>query len=136
MKKRLAVLLGMVVTLGLGGLAGAYDDPPTIKKVMAQLHKGQKSALSSVKAEIKSASPDWKTIKDTSKTIVTLSESITDLEPPKGDKAGYGKLSKAYATLAHELSDSAEAEDSTKTAAAAKKLSSTCKACHDAHKGK
>jgi cytochrome c556 len=134
--KRLAVLLGMVVMLGLGGLAGAYDDPPSIKKAMAQLHKGQKAALPSIKAELKSDSPDWKKLKDTSKIIVTLSESITDLEPPKGDKEDYAKLSKAYLGSAKDLNAASEAEDVAKAKSAAGKLGASCKSCHDAHKGK
>ncbi|HEY2156657.1 MAG TPA: cytochrome c [Isosphaeraceae bacterium] len=134
--KRLAVLLGMVALLGLGGLAGAYDDPPSIKKAMGQLHKGQKAALPSIKAELKSDSPDWKKVKDTSKIIVTLSESITDLEPPRGDKENYAKLSKAYFANAKGLNEAAEAEDAAKAKAAVGKLFSTCKTCHESHQAK
>ena len=55
-------------------------------------------------------------------------------DPPKGDKEGWEKLAKAYAASGKSLAEAAEKEDAAKAKAATKKLQTSCKACHDAHK--
>jgi hypothetical protein len=136
--KRLAMMVGMVATLGLvglGGLAGAQDDAPSIKKIMGQLHKGQKALLPGIQAQLKGGSPDWGEVKKGSKLIVDLAGTLPSLEPPKGEKESYAKLSKAYLASAKNLKEAADAEDLNKAQASAKKLGGTCKTCHAAHKG-
>jgi cytochrome c556 len=137
--KRLAVMLGMVAVLGLcalGGRAEGQDDAPSIKKVMGKLHGKGKGLLPAVGKALQSDSPNWPDVKKGSKLIVDLSKTIVDVEPPKGDKEDYSKLSKAYLASATDLNEAAEAEDVGKAKAAAKKLGTSCKTCHDAHKGK
>ena len=136
MKKRLAVMLGMVAVFGLGALgslADAQDEAASIKKVMGKLHKGQKALLPSVKKALQSDSPNWGDIKKGSKVIVELAMTITEAEPPKGDKAAYNKLMSAYLASAKDLNEAAEAEDAAKAKASLGKLSGTCKTCHQAH---
>ncbi len=136
--KRLAVMLGMVAVLGLGavgGLAVAQDDAPSIKKVMGKLHGKGKGLLPAVGKSLQAPTPDWPEIKKGSKLIVDLASTITDVEPPKGEKEAYSKLSKAYLASAKDLYEAADAEDAGKAKAAAKKLGGTCKTCHSAHKG-
>jgi cytochrome c556 len=132
------MMVGMVATLGLvglGGMAGAQDDAPSIKKVMGQLHKGQKALLPSIQAQLKTESPNWGDVKKASTLIVDLAGALPSLEPPKGEKGSYAKLSKAYLASAKNLKDAADAEDLDKSRASAKKLGGTCKTCHAAHKG-
>jgi hypothetical protein len=136
--KRLAVMLGTVAIFGLGALgvpAEGQDEGASIKKVMGKLHGKGKGLLPSVGKALQSDSPNWPDIKKGSKLIVDLASTITDSEPPKGDKADYNKLSKAYLASAKELNEAAEAEEAGKAKAAAKKLTTTCKTCHSAHKG-
>lgn len=138
MKKRLAVMLGMVAVFGLGALgslADAQDEGASIKKVMGKLHGKGKGLLPSVGKALQSESPNWGEIKKGSKVIVELAMTITEAEPPKGDKAAYNKLMAAYLASAKDLNEAAEAEDAGKAKAAAKKLGGTCKTCHTAHKG-
>ncbi len=138
MKKRLALVMGMVAVLGLvglGGIAEGQDEGASIKKVMGKLHGKGKGLLPSVGKAVQAESPNWPEIKKGSKLIVDLASTITDLEPPKGDKEHYNQLSKAYLSSAKDLNDAAEAEDAGKAKAAAKKLGATCKTCHTAHKG-
>ena len=138
MKKRLALMMGTVAVLGLIGLGGqaeGQDGATSIKKVMGKLHGKGKGLLPAVGKALQAETPDWPAIKKSSKLIVDLASTITDLEPPKGDKEDYNKLSKAYLASAKDLHEAADAEDADKGKAAAKKLMGTCKTCHQAHKG-
>lgn len=136
MIKRFATTAGVAAVLGLAGLAGAGDDtPPTIKAAMGKLHKGGTAALPTVGKALKAPNPDWKGIQTTSKLIAELSEAITGLEPPKGDKADYEKQIKAYTANAKMLKEAADKEDVAKASAAVAKLGASCKTCHAAHKG-
>jgi cytochrome c556 len=137
-KKRLALMMGTVAALGLIGLGGqaeGQDEGPSIKKVMGKLHGKGKGLLPSVGKALQADSPNWPEIKKGSKLIAELASTITDLEPPKGDKENYAKLSKAYLASAKDLQEAADAEDADKGKAAAKKLMGTCKTCHTSHKG-
>jgi cytochrome c556 len=135
--KRFATMAGVVAMLGLvAGIAGAYDDPvPTIKQAMGKLHKGGTAALPTVKKALGAPTPDWPGIQTTTKLISDLSAAITDQDPPKGDKADYTKLSKAYAAEAKTLMEAAEAKDAAQAKKSVGKLGATCKTCHTAHKG-
>jgi cytochrome c556 len=135
--KRFAMMMaGVAALLGVAGLAGAQDDKPTIKQAMGKLHKAGTGALPSIKKSLAAETPDWKGIKKTNKLIADLSAAITELEPPKGDQADYTKQSKAYATNAKSLKDAADKEDAAAAKAAFGKLNTSCKSCHDVHKGK
>jgi cytochrome c556 len=135
--KRFMTMAGVVALLGLVvGIAGAFDDSsPSIKVAMGKLHKGGTAALPSLKKALGAPSPDWKGIQTTSKLVSDLSAAITEQDPPKGDKANYAKLSKAYADEAKKLKEAADAEDAAQAKKSLGKLNSTCKTCHTAHKG-
>ena len=107
---------------------------PPVKKIMDVLHKGAKSHLSKAKAALKGDSPNWAEVLKDSKAIAKYGAYLAKNDPEKGDKADWEKLAKAYASTAKTLEAAAEKEDLTKARAATKKLSSSCKACHDAHK--
>lgn len=116
------------------GLLGAASAPPTIKKAMAELHKGKTAALPTISSAIKAEPPDWKEIQKLSKVIAELGESLTKNDPPKGDKDDYLKVAKAYAASTKSLDEAALTENLTDVKASITKLQSTCKACHTAHK--
>lgn len=132
--KRCAAMAAGVAILGLAGLATADEPSPTIKQAMGKLHKGQTGALNVLKKALGTDKPDWKGVQKTTKLVAELSESITGLEPPQGDKAGYEKLSKAYATNAKALQDASDKEDLAGSKAALGKLNMSCMPCHKAYK--
>lgn len=139
MKKRLALMMGTVAVLGLigiGGQAEGQDDAPSIKKVMGKLHGKGKPLLPGVKKALQADPPSWPDIKKSSKLIAELSATIVDVEPPKGDKENYSKLSKAYLASAKDLQEAADAEDADKAKASVGKLFASCKTCHQAHQKK
>ena len=113
---------------------GSDDSPATIEKIMDTLHKGKKSAMSTLKTALKSQSPDWALIKKEAKTYNKFAADLPKNDPPKGDSAAFKKLAKAFASNAKAVSDAAEKEDLTAVNAALGKIGCSCKTCHDAHK--
>jgi cytochrome c556 len=131
-----ASLLGLLTAFAwTSSPAGAQDDEkPTIKQIMAKLHKGAKAPLKAVQAELKGGSPDWTKIETEAKVIEKFGAYLPKAEAPKGEQAAYEKLAKAYATNAKTLHKAAEDQDLAKAKDATKKLGGSCKACHDEHK--
>ncbi len=131
-----SVVIVMLIACLVTGPAGAQSDEkvPSIKKIMDVLHKGGKAHLSKVKAALKKDSPDWAEVLKDAKAIAKNGGYLAKNDPPKGDKESWEKLAKAYASTAKTLEEAVEKEDLTKARAATKKLSASCKACHDQHK--
>jgi cytochrome c556 len=133
--KRWIVVAAVVGLVGLVGLAGAQDDKPlTIKQTMGKLHKGATAPVPSLKKALAGDSPNWKAVQTNTKTIVTLSESLPKNDPPKGAKANYEKLAKAYVTNAVALNDAATKENLSEAKTAYGKITGSCMTCHMAHR--
>ena len=117
-------------------LAVAQDDKaPTIKQVMGKLHKGGTSSIAQLKTQLSAPSPNWETIQKTTKDFVILGAALAKNDPPKGSKESWQKLADTYFQNAKALDDAAKAQDLAAARAAHKRLQSSCKACHGAHKG-
>ena len=132
-----ASVFGLLAVAGwVSQPAGAAndDETPSIKKIMAALHKGAKAPVNAVKAELKSDSPDWAKVGKDAEVIVKYASFLEKHDPPKGEKADYDKLSKAYLSSAKALETAAGKENLKGARAASNKLSGSCKACHTAHK--
>ena len=132
-----SVLVLLLVAGLVSGPAGAQDDEkvPSVKKIMGVLHKGAKAHLSKVKTALKGDSPDWAEVLKDAKAIAKNGAYLAKNDPPRGEKESWERLAKTYASTAKTLEKAAEKEDLTKARAATKKLSASCKACHDEHKG-
>ncbi len=131
-----ASVLSVAVLAVLSASYAAEDETPTIKQVMAKLHKGAKSPLAQVKTALKSESPQWDQIKKAARAYVTYGAALTKNDPPRGDKEAYEKLAKDFYADAKALDEAAEKEDKPAAQESFQKLSTSCKACHSAHKGK
>ena len=83
---------------------------------------------------MKEDSPDWSKVEKDAVIIEKFAVFLTKTDPPKGEKASYVKLTKAYETGAKDLKTAAEKEDLKSARAASKKLGDSCKACHTAHR--
>lgn len=131
-----ASLLGLLsIFAWTAAPAGAQDEEkPTIKQIMAKLHKGSKAPLNSVKAELKGDSPNWKKVETEAKIIEKFGAFLPKTEAPRGDQASYEKLAKAYAKNAKALQEAAEKEELAPARDATKKLGGSCQACHKAHR--
>jgi cytochrome c556 len=128
----LAVLLAAALS---NGLAGAEPETPTIKDIMGKLHKGAKSPLVQLKTQLKTEDPNWEQIQKETKDFVILGASLAKNDPPKGDTSAYKSLAANYFEQSKVLDDAAQKKDLAATKKAFSKLSSSCKACHSAHKG-
>src|SRR5271170_5925457 len=96
-----ASVLVMLLIAGLvSGPAGAQDDEkvPSVKKIMDVLHKGGKAHLSKAKAALKGDSPDWAEVLKDAKAIHKYGAYLPKNDPPRGEKASWEKVAKAYAT--------------------------------------
>jgi cytochrome c556 len=126
----LLVVIGVVSRTSVA----ADDGPATIDKIMETLHKGRKSPMATLKATLKSQSPDWATVQKETKTYAKYAADMPKNDPPKGDPAAYKTLAKAFATNAKALDDAAKKEDLAATKGALGKLGGSCMGCHNAHK--
>jgi cytochrome c556 len=133
--RTLALLAGPILLLSAAFAAGDDQKTPSIKEVMAKLHKGAKSPLATVKGQLKSSSPDWDAIQKASKDFAVLGASLAKNDPPRGDGAAWKKLADRYFADAKALDDAAQDKDKSSADAAFRKLSASCKNCHQAHKG-
>ena len=103
------------------GFALAADDSETIKKVMKVAMKG---------ALAKTVYTGKATAKQ-KEELLELFKDLAKAKPPRGDEKDWKKKTTA-------LVDAAQDEVDRKSGASAslKKAATSCKSCHDAHKGK
>ncbi len=138
MKKLVCVacVVGLTAILGLAlTFAGADDEKTaTIKEVMRKLHKGANAPLAKLKKALAADSPDWEAIQKTTKDFATVGAALPKNDPPKGDKEDFKKLAESYSKNAKSLNEAAKEEDKAEALAAFKKVSTSCMACHKAHK--
>jgi hypothetical protein len=127
-----AAVAALVVSSGL--VAAQGEKTPTTKEVMRKLHKGANSPLAKLKVAMKSDSPDWTSVQNTTKEFVTLGAAMAKNEPTKGEAASFKKLADAYYENSKAMDTAAKDEDKPKTQAALTKVSTSCMACHKAHK--
>jgi cytochrome c556 len=131
-----ATLLGFLAVIAwTSSPAGAQDDEmPTIKQIMAKLHRGSKGALNVVKSQLKGDSPNWSTVETEAKVIEKFGAFLPKSEPPKGEKESWDKLAKSYEDNAKKLKEAAGDKDLDKAKEAAGALGKSCTACHKAHR--
>lgn len=139
-RRRIAATAASLMSLLVLGAALPTADAedttvPTIKKAMQVLHKGANSPLATLKKSLASDSPNWKQVQDKTKDFVILGASLAKNDPPKGEKASWTKLADSYFSHSKAMDDAAKKEDLKGTRDAFKTLSTSCMACHKAHKG-
>jgi cytochrome c556 len=130
-----AVLLTVAGWVGRPADGASEDEEKaSIKKIMQTLHKGDKAPIATLKDALKSESPDWAQVQKDAKLIAKYGALLPKNEPPRGGKASFEKLAKAYAANAKSLEEAAGKEDLKGAREASKKLGSACMTCHQAHK--
>ncbi len=130
------VLMVLLMAALVSGPVGASSDneTPSIKKVMKTLHNGKNAPINKLKAALKGDSPDWAAVQKEAKLFATFGAALPKNDPPRGGKASYEKLAKAYASAAESLGESAEKEDLKGSRDAFKKISTSCMPCHKSHR--
>jgi cytochrome c556 len=119
---------------GSGGATAAAGGTPSISDIMQQVNR-RKSGLHSEVGEALQAEPvDWATIEPKTKNYAALADFLGKNDPPKGDKASWESLTKAYAADAQTLHAAAEKKDKDAALAAHQKLNDSCMGCHRSHR--
>jgi cytochrome c556 len=107
---------------------------PKLKAIMSKVGKGPQSLQDSLKAAIKEAEPAWDSIQPQAKEYSQLAAEAGSLDPPRGDKDSWSKLTLAFADSAKELDQAASAKDKDKTLTALDSLGNSCQGCHRQHR--
>ncbi len=116
---------------------GAFEEKaPSIKSVMAKLHKGSKAQFAVLKTQAESPTPDWDAIGKTTKDFVILGAALGKNDPPKGDKESWKTQANKYFQNSKALDDAAQAKDLAALQSARKSMGESCKSCHNVHRGK
>ena len=126
---------GEVKKKGGGGPGGGGPSNPKIKAIMVKLSKGKTSLTPVIGQELDSETPDWTTIQPQTREYHALTIDMAKEEPAKGSKDSWAKLSGDYAALAADLEKAAEAKNRDAAKDVHGKISASCKACHDQHRG-
>ena len=139
MKRMIALIAaGLVVSATVVLTAVAQDDKlPTVKVIMKKLHGGKTALKSKVAAQLKPAEPNWESLQKSTKEYEDLGAALAKNEPSKGDKGSWDKLAGSFAKASKTLNTAATDKDKPGAQAAFKSLTAgtSCKACHEAHKG-
>src|SRR5438270_13196894 len=85
--------------------------------------------------ELRGGDTDWKEVARDAQELKALTAELTKLTPPKGDKASWAQMTKAYAANAAALEDAAKKKNKPAARAAAARMGDdACAACHKVHR--
>ena len=118
--------------LGLGGAepAKALD----IKQIMQQANKPT-GLYFNLKRDLEDDDPMWTEMRAEARELAQLASSLGKQTPPKGDKASWLKLTRAYADEAKGLYEAVLKKDRRAARAAVARMGgATCTACHKVHR--
>jgi cytochrome c556 len=130
------VAVALLAGLGAGRLGAADTKSPTIEEIMQKVNKGKDALHSTVGQQLKANTIDWAAVQKNTKDYANLAEFLGKNDPPKGDKASWESLTKAYTDDAKALNDAAGKNDKTAALAVHQKISDSCMTCHQAHRGR
>ncbi len=137
MKSWIAVaLMAVLVPVGAISFGSASEDPSTENIMKGLFSKKSGKFNNALKKEIAASPTDWEALQKTTKEIHELGEQLEKAEPEKGSKESWKKLAGKFGEDTKALHEAAEAKELAKVKAAQKSIQTSCKACHDVHKGK
>jgi cytochrome c556 len=106
----------------------------SINAVMHKQYTVSKAPFVLIKKELAGEHPDWKKVRDASRSFATLARALEKNEPPWGEKASWKTFTDDHLGSAKALEDAAQARDKDAVMAVHRKLAASCKACHAAHR--
>jgi hypothetical protein len=122
----------------VGGAAGprmaAPASNPRIKEIMTKLGKGPQALQGALDKALRQAEPAWDAVQAQTGEYAKLASELGKLDPPKGSKDSWSKLTLAFAETATELDKSAKANEKDATVSAHADLGSSCMGCHREHR--
>ena len=135
---RFAYRFGMPAVVGLLALAGGLAvaaKTPTIKEIMAKLHRGPRCLRTVIARDLKAADPDWGEIEKETREFVKLVGELRKKSPPVGTKESWEQLTQVFLDNAKAMASAAQKHDKPAALRAHARMGN-CKTCHDAHKPK
>jgi hypothetical protein len=116
-------------------LVAQGEKVPEVKEIMAKLNKPTGTYFELVK-ELKDPAPMWDEARLMSKVLAQQSAYLAKNAPPKGDRASWDMLVKAYIDNAKAADAAVQKMDKQAAQAALARMGKTaCDACHKAHRG-
>jgi cytochrome c556 len=137
MKKWLLGVSALVVgLLGLTVCEGVFaaERAPSIEEIMKKVNGGKGLQKKQLPDSLKASPVDWPAVQKLTKEYAELAAALGQNDPPKGEKASWAKLTKAYADAAKKLNDAAEKKDKEALLAVHNQIGKSCGGCHKAHK--
>jgi cytochrome c556 len=136
MKRFALSILGLAALLAVSAppTPAQGEKPSEVKEIMVKANKTGTGLYSIVVQELRQDDTNWDEVKKDAKEIARLGAMLSKLDPPKGEKDSWQKLTKAYAENAKALDTAAAKMDKDATKAASAKLGESCDVCHKAHR--
>jgi hypothetical protein len=134
---RLFALAGLLALAVIVSGAGAQDKdkkdkPKSIEEIMEKAHAGDDAFRAVVLKAVKAG--DFKQATNPMKAWAALAPHLGSFNPPKGDKASWKKLAKAYGEQVKNLAAAIEKKDQKKAQMLLSTINVSCGKCHKLHK--
>jgi cytochrome c556 len=115
--------------------SGMGGSPARSKQIMARIGKPPEFLTKSIGEELQAEKPDWDKLQTQASEYATVTTALRWCDPPKGSKESWTKYTGEFADTAKALASAVQEKDVEKAKTAHKKLESSCKECHTAHRG-
>ncbi len=117
--------------------ADAQDaKPPSVKEVMKKINYRDTALCPLLGRALKAEQPSWDEVQRQARQLAQCADALALNDPPRGEKASWRQLTKAYIASAHELDQAAQKQDRAAALAAHARLANpaTCNGCHQVHR--
>jgi hypothetical protein len=129
----LAGLLGLAVVVSTASVKAEDDKKPKdIGEIMKKAHQGESAFRAAVAKALRAK--DFDKARTTTKAWVAIAGHLGTFDPPKGEKESWKKLTKSYAETVKSLDKAVADKEAKEAGAALKKIITSCKTCHTAHR--
>ncbi len=128
--KKLILASGLLVTV----LGADVVRKLSTSAVMHKQYTVSNAPFVRIKKELNSETPDWAKVQEASRRFLELAESLQKNEPKWGDSASWKTHTSRHLDDAKTIDNASRARDRSAVLAAQKRVSTSCKACHDAHR--
>jgi hypothetical protein len=118
-----------------GPMMGGPGRNSPVRKIMSRLDRGPEALHKVIDQDLKAGTTPWDSLQAKTKEYAELAAELSKLEPARGSKESWEKLTADFATAATELDSAVKAKDLDKAKDAYKDLNpGKCKACHEEHR--
>ncbi len=118
---------------GPGGPGGGRNSP--IRNLMMKINDRNPNALTkSIAKGLEPQQPDWPALEKQAGEFVQVTTELAKLDPPRGSKESWTKLTSAFHESATDLDKAVKAKNRDEAVATSGELSNSCMECHREHR--